>query len=143
MSSALHLPTACDRCDRVWLAEPRFDHTATCPFCNGPAEIVPGESYRAEDVALFEKIASAVHCEQLSGVASHRLWAILSNVSERAGRPELLLLPVVDAIPALQFVQEEFVRDRAALAQAAGMILACLTAHLRALEARRSALNRC
>ena len=137
MSTAPHLPTACDKCDRAWLAQLRYEQIATCPFCDCPAEIVPGESYRADDVALFERIASVVHGEQLSGLASHRLWAILSNVSERGRRPELLLLPVFEAMPALRFVQDTFIRDRAQLAQGAGMILAAITAHLRALEGRQ------
>jgi hypothetical protein len=134
MRSAPHLPTACDRCDRAWLARPDFDQIGTCPFCDGPADVVPGESYDEADVALFETIASIVHDEQLSRVASHRLWATLSNVSERGRRPDRLLLPVVAAIPALQFVQEAFVRQRTQLARAAGMTLVAITAHLRALE---------
>jgi hypothetical protein len=136
MRSAPHLPTACDACDQAWLAQARFDQIATCPSCHGTAAIVPGESYEAEDVALFARIAGIVHGEQLSSLASHRLWAVLSNVSERARRPELLLLTVFDAIPALRFVQDTSVRDRAQLALAAGMILAAITAHLRALEAQ-------
>jgi hypothetical protein len=135
MRSLPHLPLACDTCDRAWLAPARFDQIATCPFCDGSAEIIPGESYRAEDVALFARIAGVVHGQHLSSLASHRLWAVLSNVSERARRPELLLLPVFEAMPALRFVQDNFIRDRAQLAHAAGMILAAITAHLRALEA--------
>ena len=136
MYSAPHLPTACDRCDRAWLARPDFDQMATCPFCDGPADVVPGESYGEADVALFETSASIVHDEQLSRPTSHQLWATLSNVPERGRRPDLLLLPVVDAIPALQFVQETCTQDRAQLARAAGMILVAISAHLRALESR-------
>ena len=71
---------------------------ATCPSCNGPADVVPGESYGEADVALFQRIESVMPEEQLSRLTSHRLWATLSNVAERGRRPDLLLLPVVDAI---------------------------------------------
>jgi hypothetical protein len=136
MPPALYFPTACDNCDRAWLAAASPEQTPICPFCGGAAEVVPGESYRAEDSALFEKLERVVHDQQLARLRSHQLWTILSNVSERGRRPELLLVPVVDAIPTLQFVQEAFARDRARLAQAAGMILVTINAHLRALEAR-------
>ena len=136
MPSDLFLPTACDSCNRTWLAPPELEQVATCPFCKEPAEVVPGESYRAEDDALFERIEGAVLAAHLPELASQRLWATLSNVSERGRRPDLLLLPVVEAMPALQFVQEAFAEDRAQLAHAVGMILVVITSHLRAIEAR-------
>src|SRR5688572_11774047 len=77
MHSAPHLPTA-------WLARANPDQMAMCPSCNGPADIVPGESYGEADLALFETIASIVHDEQLSRLTSHQRWATLSNVAERA-----------------------------------------------------------
>jgi hypothetical protein len=95
-----------------------------------------GDSYRAKDLALFDRIASVIHREQPSTLASYQLWAILSDASERRVRPHLLLLPVFDALPALRFVEDASIRDRAQLARGAGMILAVITAHLRALEAR-------
>ena len=70
---------------------------ATYPSCNGPADVVPEESYGEADVALFQRIESVVHDEQLPRLTSHRLWATLSNVPERGLRPDLLL-PVVNAI---------------------------------------------
>jgi hypothetical protein len=110
------------------------DQAPTCPFCHDAAHIVPGETYRTNDLELFEKLESAIHVAQLSELSSQRLWTTLSDVCERGRRPELLLLPVVDAIPTLQFVQEAFPNDRAQLAHAAGMMLVIITAHLRALE---------
>jgi hypothetical protein len=136
MASALHLATACDRCDRAWLARLRLGQIARCPYCDGPAAVLPGESYQAKDRALFESIASVVHGEQLTALASYQLWAILSNVAECELRPHLLLLPVFEAMPAVRFVQDACTRDDAQLAHGAGMILAAITAHLRALEAR-------
>ncbi|HKY34883.1 MAG TPA: hypothetical protein VJN18_02985 [Polyangiaceae bacterium] len=121
------------------MARASLQQKATCPFCHGPADVVPGESYKAEDVGLFDTIESVIHAAQLPRLSSHRLWVVLSNVPERGRRPDLLLLPVVDAMPSLQFVQQDFIHDRAQQARAAGMILAALTAHLRALEARQSA----
>jgi hypothetical protein len=136
MSTAMYLPITCDTCDKTWLAGLHSEQVATCSACHQPARVVPGETYRAEDVQLFEKIESAIRAAQLSEPASRRLWATLSNVSERARRPELLLLPMVDAVPALHFVSEEFSDNRAQLARVVGMILVVITAHLSVLEAR-------
>jgi hypothetical protein len=138
MPSDLRLPTACDRCDRIWLAEPGLEGVTICRFCAAPAHVFPGESYRAEDSALFEKIEHEVHAAQLSERTSQELWATLSNVPERRRRPDLLLLPVVVAIPALQFVREGFPEDRTQLSHAVGMILVVISAHIYALEVRQS-----
>ena len=99
--------------------------------------MVPGESYRAEDVPLFEKIERAVSAAQLSEQSSYRLWATLSDVTERWRRPDHLLLPLIEAIPALKFLIDEFAADRTQLARAVGMSLAAVTTQLRAAEALR------
>jgi hypothetical protein len=135
---SLYLPTACEKCDRTWLAPPACEEPTTCRFCNGPAHIVPGECYRADDVPFFERIESAVHGAHVSEHVSNRLWATLSNVSERWRRPDVLLLPVMDAVPALRFLLNTFPQDRTQLARAVGMVLATITTHLRTLEARQS-----
>jgi hypothetical protein len=135
MPPALHVPIACDRCNRAWLAQASTEQNVTCPFCGSAAEVVPGESYREEDVSLFRKLESVIRCQQLSLNMSHQLWTFLSNVSERARRPDLLLIPVFKAIPALQFVLEDFSVDRPRLSQAAGMMLVAINVQLRALEA--------
>jgi hypothetical protein len=136
--ASLYLPTACDRCDRTWLATPAFEEPTTCQFCEGPAHILPGESYRADDVLFFERIERAMHGAHVPEHVSNRLWATLSNVSERWRRPDVLLLPVVDAVPALKFLYDTLPQDRTQLARAVGMVLATITTHLRNLEARRS-----
>jgi hypothetical protein len=136
MALAFHLPTACYACDRSWLAPPGLGCAVTCPSCGGPADVVPGESYQVDDVALFARLEGVVRDSQLPRLASHRLWTILNNVVERTRRPDLLLLPVVKAMPALKFVQTNSADDRAHLARAAGMILVVITAHQRALDAR-------
>jgi hypothetical protein len=135
MPSELQVPSACLSCDRAWLAS-ALEQNARCPFCGGPAAVIPGESYQAEDAALFQRIERVLHNRRLSRLTSQGLWTILSNVSERGRRPNFLLLPVVDAVPGLQFIQDDFIRDRARLAQAAGMILVVITAHLHALESQ-------
>jgi hypothetical protein len=135
--SSLLIPTGCLPCSRTWLAPPAFELPAVCPSCHGQGNVVPGECYRADDVPLFEAIERAVFAAQLSEQASYQVWALLSNVSERWRRPDLLLLPVVEAIPPLQFLIEEFAADRTQLARAVGMGLAAVTTQLRAAEARR------
>lgn len=136
MSSILFIPTACHTCNRTWLAPSTFE-LPVCPSCHGEAHVVPGECYRAEDVPLFEQIERVVFAAQLSEQSSYRLWAMLSNVTERWRRPDRLLLPVVDAIPSLQFLITEFGADRTQLARAVGMSLAAVTTQLHAAEARR------
>jgi hypothetical protein len=144
VTAAFHLPTACYACDRSWLALPGLDKVAACPSCGRPTEVVPGESYQVDDVALFERLEGVVRNSQLTRLASHRLWAILSDVTGRARRPELLFVAVVDAMPALRFLETSLPEEtglpegRAHLVRAAGMILVILTAHLRALDAREA-----
>jgi hypothetical protein len=98
--------------------------------------VVPGESYRADDIPLFDKIESAIFAAQPPEQVSQRLWDTLSNVSERSRRPDVLVRAVVDAIPGLQFLIDAFADDRAQLGRAVGIILAVLNARLRTLEGR-------
>ena len=137
MSSTSLIPTACLACRRTWLAPPTFELPAVCPSCHGHADVIPGESYRAEDVRLFEKIERHVSAAQLSQPSSTSLWATLSDVTERWRRPDRLLLPLIEAIPELKFLIDEFAMDRTQLALAVGMSLAAVTTQLRAIEAQR------
>ena len=137
MPSPLLIPTACHSCNRAWLAPPPFEQTSTCPVCHGPADVVPGECYRAEDIPLFEKIERSVHEAQLSEQSSYQLWVMLSNASERWRRPEDLMLPVITTIPTLRGVVVEMGSDRAQIARAVGMSLAAVATQLRSFEARR------
>jgi hypothetical protein len=130
-----YLPTACYACGSTWLAPPTFELPSLCQSCHGPAHVVPGESYRAEDIASFEKFEGAISAQQPSEQVSHQLWVALSNVSERWRRPEDLVLVAIDAIPSLQFLIDAFAEDRTQLARAIGMILAVLTTRLRSIEA--------
>ena len=80
-----------------------------------------------------------MHAARLPERVWTRLWATLSNVPERARRPEALLLPVVDELPPLQFLlQQETLRERPHLARAVGMLLVVVSARLRFLAPRRS-----
>jgi hypothetical protein len=137
MPLALLIPTACLACNRTWLARPAFEANAVCPYCHGQADVTPGECYREDDVALFAQIESAVFAQQLSETESYRLWVQLSNASERWRKPDALLLPVIEAIPALGLLMIELGTDRAQLARVVGMSLAAITTQLRTFEARR------
>jgi hypothetical protein len=105
---------------------------AKCRFCGDAARVVPGESYRTRDLALFERIEGAVHAAQLSDLTSQQQWATLNDVPQRRRRPELLMRVVLEALPALAFVPEVAGQDRAQLSHALGMILVVLSARLRA-----------
>jgi hypothetical protein len=98
--------------------------------------VLPGESYHAGDVSCFERIERIVAAGRLPERVWTRLWATLSNVPERARRPDVLLLPVVDELPALQFLQQEGFADRSRLTRAVGMLLVVISARLRFLAAR-------
>jgi hypothetical protein len=110
-----------------------------CPSCHGAAAAVPGECYRADDVPVFEKLERAVVAARLSEPTNYRLWVLLSQVSERWRQPETLLRPVIESIPALQFLEDDFAADRMQMARAVGMCLAAITSQLRSAEARRQA----
>ena len=88
---------------------------------------------------LFERVEAAIFAAQPSEQVSHRLWVTLSNVAERWRRPELLLLPLIEAIPSLQFVSETFAGDRTQLARVVGMSLVAITTRLRTFEAQSPA----
>lgn len=138
MTSDLRLPTACDSCDRIWLAAPGSEEATQCRFCGGAGHVFPGERYRAGDSPLFERIERAVYAAQLSEETSQRLWATLANVPERRRQPEVLLAPVVKMLPELQFVRDVFAENRVQLSHAVGMMLVVVSAHLYALEVRQS-----
>lgn len=136
MPWAVYIPIACQRCDRAWLSTLGARGNGRCRACGQRAAPIAGESYQDSDVELFERVEAVVYERQLSELNSRQLWATLSNVCERARRPERLLLPAVEAIPALAFL---LVPDTAQLARSVGMLLVAITAHLRALEYRSTA----
>jgi hypothetical protein len=134
MALTPYVPTACNVCNRTWLAAPFFERASTCQFCQGPAHVVPGESYRADDIPLFDRIESTISAAQPSEQVSRRLWVTLSDVSQRSLRPQDLLAAVVDELPGLQFLIDAFANDRAQLGRGVGMILAVLSVHLATFE---------
>jgi hypothetical protein len=68
-----YLPTYCDGCGRAALVLPLPDVTTRCPNCGGANRIVPGATYRAEDVPLFIDIATVVYEAKLSRTEAARL----------------------------------------------------------------------
>lgn len=127
------VPVACDNCERVWLRRPGH---AACLLCQSTASILPGERYNTSDVALFERVESIVQAAPLPERVWNRLLATLSDVSERSRRPEALLLPVVEELAALQFLQHDPFRERARSRSAVGMLRVLVSARLRFLGRR-------
>lgn len=109
---------------------------SACPECGGPADVVPGQSYQAVDSELFQRIEKAMHARRPSPSVGHRLAASLGDAYARSHRPAQLLASLIDAIPELQFLQNELSRHPDRMTRALGMVLIVLSAHLRS-EARR------
>ena len=128
--NAIYLPTRCTCCGHAALAPASTATTASCARCrSGPVRVVPGEAYRAENIDLFERITAAVEEEALPDEGIRGIAAQLSDVAARTETPVRLLAHVLEAVPALRFLEPGQSRaERELLVHALGMVLAVLTA---------------
>jgi hypothetical protein len=127
---AIYLPTRCTCCGHAALAPASTATTANCARCrSGPVRVVPGEAYRAEDIDLFERITAAVETEALPDEGVRSMVAELSDVAARSETPVRSLARLLEAVPALRFLEPGQSRaERELLVHALGMVLAVLAA---------------
>ena len=128
--NAIYLPTRCTCCGHAALAPASTSTTANCARCRrGPVRVVPGEAYRAGDIDLFERITAAVEAEALPDEGVRGIVAELSDVAARTETPVRLLARLLEAVPALRFLEPGQSRaERELLVHALGMVLAVLAA---------------
>jgi hypothetical protein len=143
MPSAAHLPVFCQACQQLHLEPVQPGQTPSCRDCGKPASILPGPTYIESDVALFERVASAVNSATLPRRTCEQIVAELRDATLRTA-PELVLLRVVDFLPGLHFLlpalylQPTRQLDRVMMTRAGGMVQAIVSARLRELEGPRA-----
>jgi hypothetical protein len=102
--------------------------------------VLPGECYGEEDVALFERLASALATDLVTARLTRKIGAELSDARARHEAPETTLLRVTDDLPGLRFLmpalglERTTIAHRAQMARAIGMVLTMVGARLRVLE---------
>lgn len=139
MLSAAYLPVFCQACQQLHLEPVQPGQTPSCRACGKPAFILPGPTYVESDVPLFERVASAVSSVTLPRRTCEQIVAELRDAALRTA-PELVLLRVVDFLPALHFLlpalylQPTRPLDRVMMTRAGGMVQAIVSARLRELE---------
>jgi hypothetical protein len=127
MLSAAYLPVFCQACQQLHLEPVQPGQTPT------------GPTYVESDVPLFERVASAVSSVTLPRRTCEQIVAELRDAALRTA-PELVLLRVVDFLPALHFLlpalylQPTRPLDRVMMTRAGGMVQAIVSARLRELE---------
>jgi len=101
------IPTHCEACSRTALArqDSIVNGSAPCPDCGARARTLPGESYAAEDVSLFEELRSVLAQAQISPTNAAALRAELAGrTSLDAGRGMRRLSHLVPALGLLELI---------------------------------------
>jgi len=101
------IPTQCEACSRTALVrqDAIVNGSASCGDCGGRARTVPGESYAAEDVSLFEELRSVLEQANISPSNAAALRGELGGrTSHDAGRGLKRLAQVVPALGLLELI---------------------------------------
>lgn len=102
--------------------------------------MLPGALYSAEDEKLFERIAIAVTSDLVSQRVARRIVTELRSIPSQADAAQMLLLRIIDELPALAFLIPELhfrpttAAHRAQMATAMGMLQIIVGARVRQLE---------
>lgn len=120
------IPTHCEACARTGLAreDAILNGQATCAQCGARSLTLPGESYAAEDVALFEELRSVMERANISPGNAAALRGELAG--RTTGEPGRRLKRLSQLVPALGLL-ELIVPGRAgSLRKAEGMLATLL-----------------
>jgi hypothetical protein len=101
------IPTHCDTCSRTELiaGEAIVNGHASCSACGGRARTLPGESYAAEDAALFEELRAALEQAAISPTNAAILAVELeARNNSQAGRGLKRLAQLIPALGVLELV---------------------------------------
>ena len=140
MKSQVYLPVLCSSCLRGYLLPAASAEEISCRECGGTASVLPSETYREDDIPLFERVSAAVHSD-LTARMAQEIVVELRNARGRSGSLEANLLRVVDDLPGLRFLipalypKQVQPVHRAQIARAIGMLLTLVSARLRRFEA--------
>ena len=120
------IPTHCEACTRTTLVrqDAIIDGEAACTRCGGRTLPMPGESYIAEDVALFEELQSVLAQANISpGNAAVLCGELAGRTAAEPGRG---LKRLTRRIPALGLLDLIVPARPAALRKAEGMLATLL-----------------
>jgi hypothetical protein len=99
------IPTFCDGCARSALVEEELirEAVSVCASCGGAARVVPGSSFRREDVLPFEALAKALRDAAIGQLNAAQL---LEDIADpRYATPGSMLRHLAKALPSLAFLE--------------------------------------
>jgi hypothetical protein len=135
-----YVPVQCSACEahHLQLVEPGA--VPNCRSCGRPASVLPGATYSAGDVELFDRVDAAVRADLKWARSGQRLAAELLRTASTSESPESILLRMIDDLPGLRFllpalsVRPTGREHRSMLARSLGMLLTIVAARTRQLE---------
>ncbi len=139
MEATSYIPVSCSVCSSHYLQPVSIGVVPSCRSCGAPAAVLPGATYAASDVAVFDRIEAAVRMDLTSARAGRRLLNELRHAA--AEDPEAALLRVVDDLPTLSFLLPALClkpttrQDRLALKRSTAMMMTIIEARSHKLEA--------
>lgn len=100
----IFIPTYCDGCSRSALVQAELieDCVAACPFCGASARVVPGSSFRREDLFTYEALAQALKDVEFRPLSAARLLEEVAAANYVVAGP--MLRHVAKALPALTYL---------------------------------------
>jgi hypothetical protein len=98
------IPTYCDECSRSALIHVDFIHdsTAVCTSCGCSARVVPGSSFRREDVLPYQTLADAIKEAGIGPLNADELTEEIVSAAYLVAGP--MLRHLARTVPALAFL---------------------------------------
>lgn len=98
------IPTYCDECSRSALIHADFvrDSVAVCTSCGCSARVVPGSSFRREDVLPYQTLADAIREAGIGPLNADELTEAI--VSAAYPVPGPMLRHLASTVPSLAFL---------------------------------------
>jgi len=116
------IPTYCDECSRSALVHADFirDSLAVCVSCRSPARVVPGASFRRDDVESYQALADAIRDAGIGPLNADELTEeiVLAGYSV----PGPMLRHLARAVPFLAFLELTANAGPHAVRKAEGML---------------------
>lgn len=120
------IPTFCDGCSRSTLvqADRIQGATAVCAACGGSARVVPGSSFRREDVAPYEALAKTLNDAAIGPLNADQLSAEIADASYAVPGP--MLRHLAKTLPSLAFLEHTAQNGPHAVRKVEGMLTSLL-----------------
>jgi hypothetical protein len=98
------IPTYCDECSRSALIHADFvqDSVAVCTSCGCSARVVPGSSFRREDVVAYQTLADAIREAGIGPLSADELADEIASAAYPVPGP--MLRHLAKTVPSLAFL---------------------------------------